>query len=117
MLQRQVGYSGFTLVEAVVAMTLLSFGLIAAASGMGAVARMLYEGRVMTESATIAARRMALVRAEGCGAAGQEVQGSFAVAWGGSAVPHGRVVSVTVRRLGPRPGRPDTVDSFQKCPP
>ncbi len=99
------------------ALTLLSFGLIAVASGMGAVARMLYEGRAMTEAATIAARRMTLIRAEGCGATGGEVQGSFAVAWSGSAVPHGRVVSVTVRRLGPRPVRTDTVDSFQRCPP
>ena len=54
--------SGFTLIEVMVAVIILSVGILALASGSGAVYRMLGAGKRSTKAAAIASERMELLR-------------------------------------------------------
>jgi len=54
--------SGFTLIEVMVAVIILSVGILALASGSGAVYRMLAAGKRSTKAGAIASERMELLR-------------------------------------------------------
>ena len=55
--------SGFTLVELLVAVTILGTGLLALAAGMGSITRTLHGSRISTEAVQLATRRMDRLRA------------------------------------------------------
>lgn len=55
--------SGFTIVELLVALTVLGVGLLALAAGMGSVTTTLHGSRISTEAVQLATRRMDRLRA------------------------------------------------------
>ena len=55
--------SGFTIVELLVAVTILGTGLLALAAGMGSVTRTLHGSRISTEAVQLATRRLDRLRA------------------------------------------------------
>ena len=55
--------SGFTIVELLVAVTILGTGLLALAAGMGSITRTLHGSRISTEAVQLATRRLDRLRA------------------------------------------------------
>ncbi len=107
---------GFTLLELVVALTLLAVGLLAVAAGLGASARLVTDGRSATGAASLLQRRVARMRAEGCGPAGSEQEGAVRVSWGFHPAAGGRLALVVAERPVPRGIRVDSLTFFQRCP-
>ena len=106
---------GFTLIEVVLALTLLSFGLLSVAGGLAAITRMAAEGQALNEVASLVTSQIARVRIEGCHSSGRQAHGPYTVRWTGSPVSDGRLVTMAVERLSPRGSRVDSVTWFQRC--
>lgn len=74
---------GFTLLELLVATTLLSLGLLAIAGSAGAIVRLEEGGERLSGGAAAAASRLELLRASRCTpAAGRSVHGRYSESWG-----------------------------------
>lgn len=109
---------GFTIVEVVVAMLILTVGLLGLASTAAMVTRMIGEGGRSSESASIAVQRMEILRSQYVQCTGllggKATDGSYQVAWEVAPAtttwePAMRVrVMVTV----PRPTQTARVDTF-----
>lgn len=74
---------GFTIVEVLMAIVVLTVGLLGLASTAGFVTRMTGQGNRYTLAATLASRRLELLRADGCSAmaGGSSATGRFTVSW------------------------------------
>jgi prepilin-type N-terminal cleavage/methylation domain-containing protein len=110
---------GMTIIEVLVAVLVLSVGLLALTTTAAGVSRMIDDGRRSTEAAALAAERIELLRASGCPAVGtgSATRGSFAVSWNVEA-PSGdrrRTITVAVTRATRRGGA-DTVRTAHTCP-
>lgn len=110
---------GMTIVEVLVAVLVLSVGLLALTTAAAGVSRMIDDGRRSTEAAALAAERIDLLRASGCPAAeaGSTASGSFTIAWAVVAAGDNRtrLITVIVTRTVGR-GHADTVHTVHTCP-
>ena len=111
---------GFTIVEVLVAVMILSVGLMGLVTTAGLVTRMIGQGQRFTEASTLANERIELLRSQRCPAAGtgSETRGAYTITWrivevaGGK----GRGFTVVVRSPTTRGSRNDTFDTVQFCP-
>lgn len=109
---------GFTIVEVLVAVLILSVGLLALASTAALVTRMIGQGDRYTEATTLAGRRIEALRARRCSAeSGSETQGYFTVTWTSTSIMSGRAkqVAVTVTSPTTKGTRTDTFYSTIVC--
>lgn len=111
---------GFTIVEVLVAVMILSVGLMGLVTTAGLVTRMIAQGHRSTEAATLANERIELLRAQGCPAAtsASETRGAYTVAWRVVAMPSpkGRAIQVSVRSPTGRSTRTDNFQTVHFCP-
>lgn len=111
---------GFTIVETLVAVMVLTVGLLALVSTAAVATRLISDGQRQTVVSTRAHERIEILRAQGCPIAGSgsEARGAFAVAWQVEATPGGRARSlvVVVTSQTPRGPRADTVATVHMCP-
>jgi prepilin-type N-terminal cleavage/methylation domain-containing protein len=111
---------GFTILEVLVAVCVLSVGLLGFVTTAGLVTRMIGQGRLAALAAAVATERLELLRGEGCGAAGggREGRDGITVDWRVAVppFPKARVITVNVRRETPRGPRSDSVATFLYCP-
>jgi type IV pilus modification protein PilV len=90
---------GFTLVEVLIAVLVLSIGLLGLVSSAALTTRMIGQGQRFTEASTMAGQQFEVLRSQTCAAmaGGTRAEGRFAVAWTiDSAVAGGRAQAVTV---------------------
>ena len=73
----------FTIVEVLIAVLVLTVGLLGLASTAAYVTRMIGQGNRYTEASTLAGRRLEILRAGGCStmAGGSSTSGRFTVSW------------------------------------
>jgi prepilin-type N-terminal cleavage/methylation domain-containing protein len=90
--------SGFTLVEVVVAMVVLSVGIIAMAGSTAMVTRMIGRGKVETRAAQAASRRLEILRLAANSTTPHCTAGTFAS--GGPVTANGLIESWTVPVAG-----------------
>lgn len=120
----KLSHRGFTLVELLIAVIMLSIGVLALSSSSGSVTRMLYSGRNKTSASAVAQSRLEQLRntarstTPNCTslASGSATTGMFSESWtvGGT----GRARTVVLRlsyRSGPRV-QADTVYTQIHCP-
>jgi len=111
---------GFTIVEVLVAVMILSVGLMGLVTTAGLVTRMIGQGQRYTEASALANERIEILRSQKCPAAGSgtETRGAFTVSWrivevaGGK----GRNFQVVVQSPTTRGNRTDTFQTVQFCP-
>jgi len=111
---------GFTIVEVLVAIMILSVGLMGLVTTAGLVTRMIGQGQRYTEASALANERIEVLRSQGCPAAGSgsETRGAFTISWrivevaGGK----GRGFMVNVQSPTTRGTRTDTFETVQFCP-
>jgi Tfp pilus assembly protein PilV len=111
---------GFTIVEIVVSVMVLSVGLLGLVGVAALATRMVGEGQRSTEVATLANERIEVLRSQGCPApgSGSEVRGLHSLAWRVEGDPAGRARRLTVLVTSPRArgSRTDTVATVHVCP-
>ena len=115
---------GFTIVEVLVAVLVLSVGVIALAGSAGLVTRMIGQGQRYTVASTLANEQIEIIRAEGCpaggavDAAGSRTEGAYTLAWRTVAIQsgRGRLIQVAVQSPTTRGTRTDTFTSVEFCP-
>ena len=111
---------GFTIVEVLVAVMILSVGLMGLVTTAGLVTRMIAQGHRSTEATAMANERIELLRAAGCPAvgSGSQTTAPYTVAWrvvqvGG---PKGRAIQVQVTSPTTRGTRSHTFRTMHFCP-
>jgi type IV pilus modification protein PilV len=110
---------GFTIVEILMAVLVLSVGVLALASTAGLVTRMIGQGQRYTEASTLATERFEIMRAVPCAdlADGTETRGGYTLAW--RVVPtggiRGREITVNVTMPTGRGTRAYTFTSSRLC--
>jgi prepilin-type N-terminal cleavage/methylation domain-containing protein len=91
---------GFTIVEVLIAVIILTVGLLGLASTAAYVTRMIAQGNRYTEAATLANRRLELLRGGGCStmANGSNITGRYTVTWTVTSIVSGkgRQIQLTV---------------------
>jgi len=111
---------GFTIVEILVAVMILSVGLMGLVTTAGLVTRMIGQGHRYTEASALANERIEVLRSQGCPAAGSgtETRGAFTVSWRvvAMAAPNGRGLVVSVQSPTTRGTRTDTFETVHFCP-
>jgi prepilin-type N-terminal cleavage/methylation domain-containing protein len=111
---------GFTIVEVLVAIMILSVGLMGLVTTAGLVTRMIGQGQRFTEASALANERIEILRSQRCPAVGTgtETRGAFTVSWrivdvaGGK----GRGFTVNVQSPTTRGSRTDTFETVHYCP-
>ncbi len=110
---------GFTIVEVLVAVLILSVGLLALAGTAGLVTRMIGQGDRYTEAATLANRQMETLRSQTCASmvGGSTTVGRFRVSWTVTSVASGkgRQVAITVVSPTNTGMRTDTFNNTMVC--
>ncbi len=114
---------GFTIIEVVIAVLILTVGLLGLASTAALVTRMVGQGDRYTETANLAARQFETFRSQwtwtNCSGAadGSTTVSGFAVAWRVVSVAGGRARDVTLTVTSPtgRGNRTDTFNSTIPC--
>ena len=101
---------GFTIVEVLVAVMVLSVGIMGLVTTAGLVTRMIGQGHRYTEASTLASERFEILRAETCPAVGSDSdpRGAFTVTWTVTDIGGGRGREITVRVTSPTPRGPRT---------
>jgi prepilin-type N-terminal cleavage/methylation domain-containing protein len=112
---RRASRPGFTLIEVVFALTLLSFGLLSVAGGLVAISRMTTEGRTLSKVASLITGQVTRARIEGCRSNGWRIEGPYTIRWSGSPASDGRLVTIAVERLAVHGPRVDSLTWFQWC--
>ncbi|HEX9632712.1 MAG TPA: prepilin-type N-terminal cleavage/methylation domain-containing protein [Gemmatimonadales bacterium] len=111
---------GFTIVEALVAVLILTVGLLGLVTTSGVVTRMIGQGRRATLAAGLAGERLEVMRARGCPdeGVGSETRDGVTVAWevGVPPVPRARTLLVRVQWVTPRGPRGDSIATLLHCP-
>jgi len=118
--------SGFTLVEALVAVVVLGVGIIALVSASASVTRMIGRGKMETRAAQVASNRMALLRSaagstsprcrsSNLASGGPVISGGVTERWDVSAVDSLRQVTVSVTYLTGRGLRTAKLASSIAC--
>jgi prepilin-type N-terminal cleavage/methylation domain-containing protein len=110
--------AGFSLVEIMVALLVLSMGLLSLTSAAASVTRLSGRATVLTRGAALGASRVESILAEGCAAgSGDSTVGRFQLRW--TVTPRGRAADVLVTLASPQPGgwKTDTVSTRVPCRP
>jgi len=109
---------GFTLVELVVAVLVLSVGVLALSGTAAAVTRMMGWGQRFGASALAAQARLEALRAGGCAAlgGGLDSTGHYQLRWRVTAAGSLRTVVVTVEYPDGRGLRSDLYEAVAWCP-
>jgi type IV pilus assembly protein PilV len=114
------GERGFTIIEVMVAVMILTVGLLALVGTAGLVTRMIGQGQRYTVVSTLANERIETLRSAGCPAVGtgSETRGGYTINWQVSAGPglSSRNIEVVVTSSTGRGSRVDTVQTVQVCP-
>ena len=119
-----MNHRGFTIVEVLIALILLTVGALALAAGSGMAVRMIGRGGQLTEAATLAAGRIEILRrlgrtgSPGCGAlvSGSLVPpGQLAEQWWVSGSGAARTVVVVVSYPGRWATSGDSVATVIRC--
>ncbi|MDH3496306.1 MAG: prepilin-type N-terminal cleavage/methylation domain-containing protein [Gemmatimonadota bacterium] len=112
--------AGFTIVEVLVAVMVLTIGLLGLVTTAGLVTRMIGQGQRYTEASALANERFEVLRAQGCPAAatGAETRGAYNISWrvAGLAGGKGRALEVIVRSPTTRGTRTDSFSTVHFCP-
>jgi len=112
--------AGFTIIEILVAIIVLTIGLLGLVSTAGLVTRMIGQGQRYTVASTLASERFEILRAEGCPAAGtgSETRGTYGITWTVTAVAggKGRQIAAAVTSRTTRGTRTDNFTTTQLCP-
>jgi Tfp pilus assembly protein PilV len=118
--------SGFTLVEALVAVIVLGVGIIALVSASASVTRMIGRGKMETRAAQVASQRMAIIRSTAASTSprcqstalvsgGPVISGGVTERWEVSAPDSVRQVTVSVTYLTVRGLRTAKLQSSIAC--
>jgi type IV pilus modification protein PilV len=111
---------GFTIIEVLVAVMILSVGILGLVTTAGLVTRMIGQGQRYTEASTMASERFEILRAQSCPAegTGSETRGAFNIAWKVASVSGGKGREMTVIVTSPttRGNRTDTFSTTKVCP-
>jgi len=113
---------GFTIIEVLIAIIVLSIGVLALSSGAGSVTRMMYSGKNKTHSYALSASKIDSLRAlakAGCGTiSGGNWAAVYGVsgAWTVSTFTNGRRIEVTTSYRNGRAEKRDTVNAYIYCP-
>jgi prepilin-type N-terminal cleavage/methylation domain-containing protein len=111
---------GFTIVEVLVAVMILSVGLMGLVTTAGLVTRMIGQGQRYTEASSLANERIEILRSQGCPAVGTgtETRGAFTISWRVVEVAGGKGRGFTIAVQSPttRGTRTDNFETVQFCP-
>lgn len=103
---------GFTLVEVMIAVLVLSVGLLGLASTAALVTRMIGQGDRYSEATVLASRQIEAIRARRCAAvSNSETVGQYTVKWTLTSALNGRAQQVVVTVTSPT-GRGTRSDTF-----
>ena len=108
---------GFTIVEVLVAVMILTVGLLGLVTTAALVTRMIGQGQRQTEAAALAADRFEQLRSVPCAALadGSSTQGGFTVAWRVAGAADSRDIDVIVTSPTPRGTRQDRFSTTRYC--
>lgn len=111
---------GFTIVEVLVAIIILTVGLLGLVTAAATVTRMITQGRWYTEASAYANERFEILRSESCGdvSDGSASRGSFTLSWTVDSVSNGRGQTITLTVTSPTSTgtRTDTFNTTRVCP-
>jgi prepilin-type N-terminal cleavage/methylation domain-containing protein len=111
---------GFTIVEVLVAIMILSVGLMGLVTTAGLVTRMIGQGHRYTEASALANERIEILKAQRCPAvgSGSETRGSYVISWRvvEEAAGKGRGLNISVQSPTTRGNRTDTFATVHFCP-
>lgn len=104
---------GFTVVEVVVAIIILSVGLLSLTATAASVTRMVAQGQRYNRASAMANERFEILRAQTCAAmvGGSAIAGSYSTTWTVTPVSGGRGNEIAVAVISPT-GRGTRTDSF-----
>ncbi len=111
---------GFTLIESIIAVVLLSVGLVALASTAAWTTRMVAAGSRSTRGGAVAVARLETLVGRACGtgqSSGDSAAGEFLVEWRTSVENHRAEISVVLKSWGPRGVSIDSFVSGAVCLP
>lgn len=109
---------GFTIIEIMIAIVILSVGVIGLATTAGLVTRMIAQGQRYSEAAALANRRFEILRSQTCAslASGTATSGRLTETWTISTVgTNGRRFSVKVTSPTGKGFRTDSFSSTRFC--
>jgi len=108
---------GFSLVEVMISVVVLTVGILALAGTSGAITRMISQGGQLAASALAVEGRIDILRATPCAslAGGSATQGQYALTWTVASSGFLRTVNVTVSYNTGRGTRTDTYQSTISC--
>lgn len=111
---------GFTIVEVLVAVMILSVGLMGLVTTAGLVTRMIGQGHRFTEASALANERIEVLKAQRCPAAGTgtETRGTYVISWRVTEIASGkgRNLAISVQSRTTRGNRTDTFATVHFCP-
>ncbi len=116
--------SGFTLVEVLVAITVLSVGLVALAGSAAAVTRMIGRGKIDTRAAQLATQQVEILRLQAYSTApwctalangGPQTTDHITLSWAVAVSGTGRRVDVSAAYATPRGVRTQVLTTFIDC--
>lgn len=111
--------SGFTIVEIMAAVMLLTVGVLALASTSGMVTRMIGQGKRYSQASVLASERLDVLRGTDCSALadGSETRDGFDIAWriASAAGGEGRTLQVAVTSPTTDGSRTDVFTSTISC--
>ena len=116
--------SGFTLIEVMVAVTMLAIGVVAMASAAASTTRMIGNGKIDTRAAQLAALKLDSLRAlaltasprcTGLATGGPDPVTNVSLSWTVTATPTGRTVQVRASYATVRGARTDTLTTYIEC--
>jgi prepilin-type N-terminal cleavage/methylation domain-containing protein len=104
---------GFTITEVLVAVLILSVGMLALVSTAATVTRMIGQGQRFSEASTLAAKRFEILRATDCTAMSSSTatEGAYSLSWTVADTAGGNAKAVTLTVTSPT-GRGDRTDTF-----
>ena len=105
--------AGFTIVEVIVALTLLSIGLLAVASSAGSAALLLRRSELQEEAAFVAAQVLDSLAVTADPASGVQTRGAFQLEWTVTRELRTLTISLTVRAPGERTARQFTLTTLR----
>ena len=112
-MSRTKNRDGFTVIEVIIAIVILSIGLLGLTATAASVTRMVAQGQRYNRASALANERFERVRALRCTAmtAGSSTQGNYTIAWTVTSVSGGRGREIGVSVTSPT-GRGTRTDNF-----
>ena len=111
--------NGFTILEVLVAVMVLTVGILAMATTAALVTRMIGQGQRYSEVSAVASQQFEMMRSRSCSALsnGSATQGAYVLSWTVDSVAEGRARSVRIIVVSPtaRATRSDTFATTIPC--